>query len=58
MMVKLGKKIVKFRVPILILSIVLLLVTEIHWWALNKNVQYLTIFFYELKSYPVLQSLV
>ena len=45
MMVKLGKKIVKFRVPILILSIVLLLVTEIHWWALNKNVQYLTFFF-------------
>ena len=45
MMVKLGKKIVKFRVPILILSIILLLVTEIHCWALNKNVQYLTFCF-------------
>ena len=45
MMVKLGKKIVKFRVTILILSIVLLLVTEIHWWAMNKNVLYLTFCF-------------
>ena len=45
MMVKLGKKIVKFRVPILILSIVLLLITEIHWWAMNKNVLYLTFCF-------------